>query len=179
MTLYVLLAVGGLLGCEKKHIVVEGREVQQVKKRWGLFWGMPFPGPIWQVYYVYTDDSGNKVKHGPYESFDRDGRLDYSAFYRDGRLDGTLSQFGKAGEKLQDSFYRAGKLIGQANYEHGHLVYENEAVFRNERQVGEKHFENGHWSLSFRCGNEIDRRIDAETGEITNLVPPLAIACRH
>ena len=177
ITLFLLLYVAILLGCEAKSLI-EGKKVQKVQTRWGLVWGMPFPGRVWQVYYVYTDDQGNKVKHGPYQSFDGDGRLDYTAFYRDGKLDGAVTRFGHHQEKLQESFYRAGHLVGQANYENGHLVYEHKAVFKGANQVGEIRFENGRWSLSFICGTEIDKRINPITGEIADLAVPFSISCQ-
>src|SRR5262245_59875086 len=42
------------------------------------------------IYYVYYDQDGKEVSHGPMEKFHENGRLAYLAYYKDGQLEGPV-----------------------------------------------------------------------------------------
>jgi len=182
MVFVILAAVsagiaGRYLGCGG-HIIA-GRRVEKVTELQYLSLVLPIPYGVRATYYVYKNEQGQQVMHGPYESFDRNGKLAYKVFYRDGKQDGTDTVWNSAGQKEQERFYRMGEDIGWANYDNGRLVYELEHVFENDKWVATKGYDFGGWTLRFNCGNKIDKDINPRTGELMDLAPPFAVSCQY
>ncbi len=174
------ILVVGLASCESgpSSQVIAGRHVERVTERQGLSQILPIPFRVFAVYYVYKDQAGNRVRHGPYKNFGRDGKLEYEAFYRDGRLEGTATRWNSSGQKAQQQFWRMGQEIGWANYDHGQLSYELQDVYEDDIRVAQKKYEHGRWVLSFFCGHKVDQGIDPSTGNLVPLQAPFAVACQ-
>ncbi|HWZ13430.1 MAG TPA: hypothetical protein VNX22_09855 [Acidobacteriaceae bacterium] len=170
--------VSAFVGSGPRWTFIAGRWVEKVTTYQGLSQSLPIPFRPLESYYVYTDDKGRKVKHGPYKSFDRNGGIDSEAFYRDGKQDGTATYWNIKGQKTNESFYRMGQDIGWAVYMDGRLEYENVEIWENGSRVGGKKYDIRGWELTFNCGSRIDKSIDPQTGEVRDLVPPFAVACQ-
>ena len=100
---------------------------------------------------MYSDSAGRAVKHGPYQHFSGDGRLDYRATFVDGKQDGTATTWNSQGGMTEQTFWRVGQNVGWANFQGGHLEYAIESVYEHDEKVATKKFERGQWSLAFIC----------------------------
>jgi len=176
----VLIAAASfiLCGCDRssREKVIDGKQVKKGTTWHFLSTVVPIPYRVWTVYYVYIDDKGNQIRHGPFKSFDRHGKLEEEAFYRDGKLDGLDTTWSSSGRKSQ-IIWRKGNSIGNAEYENDRLAWYREDIFENDKRVAEKKYDSGKWNLSFYCGSQIDQDINQQTGELVSLAPPFSISC--
>ena len=167
-----------MAGCTANSQVVAGKRVERIAEYYAACWGCPFHEGVASISWVYTDAMGQKVKHGPFQTFYGNGRLNYEANFLDGKQDGTATVWRENGEIEGQTFWRHGDETGWANYEQGKLVYSNESVYANGLKVGTRKFENDVWVLRFDCGKVISLTVDEKTGEMTPLQPPLKVACQ-
>ena len=91
--IYVFFAVLILFpACESSRTrLIGSKAVRNIKERYALYWGCPIPGRPAGSYWVYNDPVGRAIKHGPYQHFSGEGRLDYEANFLDGKQDGTAT----------------------------------------------------------------------------------------
>lgn len=144
---------------------------------YSLVWGLPIHDGPESTYWAYTDAGGKQVKHGPAQTFYGNGRVEYETYFLDGKESGTGTRRNPDGEITAQTFWRTGTVTGWANYDHGALNYEVEAVFEDDHKVATKKFEHDHWSLEFVCGAKIDMAINPQNGELSPLALPQRIAC--
>lgn len=153
----------------QQTLVIDGRTVERVETRWGLFYGLPFTGKIAREYYRYRDDSGKLVLHGPYRMYNPDGKLTSEEFYRDGRLNGTSTYWDQNGTAIQfQEFWRNGVKAGEAQYSRsgGHLQFYNEDIYQDSEKVAHKSYsyETGLWALCSYAATDL--AIDSRGGQL-------------
>lgn len=158
--------------------VIAGKTVHKVTHYYALVWGLPFHDGPSDIHWAYNDPSGHEVRHGPYQNFYGNGRVQYEAFYLDGKEDGTATSWNEKGVVTKRDFWRMGQDIGWANYDNGTLSYWNEAIFENNNKVASKKFESGVWTLGFICGNKVDLQINSRTGEMVRMPGATRVACQ-
>lgn len=175
--LFVALTVL-LIGCAGDTQTIAGKKVHKVVEYYGLSWAVPIHDGPANIHWAYTNPAGQEVKHGPYQNFYGNGRLQYEAFYIDGKQEGPAASWNEHGVLTGQTFWRKGMDIGWANYDNGKLDYWNEDIFEDDRRVGNKKFENGVWTLGFNCGSKIDLVINPITGELIRIPGATQVACQ-
>jgi hypothetical protein len=145
--------VSAFVGCWPSWRFIAGRWVEKVTTYQGLSEVLPIPIAPLEIYYIYRNERGEKIKHGPYKSFYPNWNVDYEGFYRYGKQDGTATEWNIKGQKTGESFYRMGQGIGWAVYMDGRLEYENVEIWENGSRVGGKKYDIRGWELTFNCGS--------------------------
>lgn len=149
---------------------VDGKWVQRHSSRYGLIWPWPIPGRLAEVYYFYTNERGEEVRHGELRQYHGNGMLQTVSQYRHGKHHGISSDWNDKGQKTGDLIFRQGELIGWADYRDGELVFHTEGLYdENGTPIATKRFEGGRWFLRFYSGRKATLQIDPKTGEVSRL----------
>ena len=149
--------------------IYEGQWVQR-RTRWhGLGMGCPIPYQRGTIYYFYTNEQRQEVRHGEFRDLHGNGVLSSRSNYRHGKSHGTLIRWNSKGEKTNEEMYENGKQIGWSIYTAGKVHYHNEQIFDNGTLIAWRRFENGGWFLQFPVGQQRQLQIDPRTGVLSGL----------
>jgi hypothetical protein len=151
--------------------LIRGHWVRRRIEWYGIAYGVPilYPGV---VDFVYHDQSGNLIQHGPYHRYVYVGpeiRVAAEGFFDNGVPDGTFTEWNtQDGSKMDETFYVKGKQVGDAWYQHNKLFQYRMDLYYEGRRIATKIFWNGRWSLeaATEC---LTFTIDPQSGELRYL----------
>lgn len=143
--LFVLLGVSLLGGLLFEYFVglpqyVEGKLVTR-QTEWMPIPALPISIMQKNIYYVYSDETGKEVKHGPFRLFERWCGGIYQACYSygsylDGMKEDTWLSVDGNGEKTHETFYLNDRAIGRADYHDGELIAYARTLYQHGYPIG-------------------------------------------